>query len=705
MSDLLRALGGKFDALIQLDFETYYDKDYSLKKLTTEAYVRDPRFEVIGVSVKFGSRATVWLEEWEFRAWTQRVDWKRVALNAHHTQFDAFILSHHYGIKPGFLLDTMSMARACVGPIGVGLEILGPKFGVGEKGHEADNTKGKRRKDFTHAAWLRFGDYANNDVNLTARLLEKMLVCFPIPELWLIDTTIRCFTEPVFTADLAILQEAAADERTKKAAMLARIGQDREVLTSKPKFATLLRSMGIEPETKPGKKGPQYSFAKTDPFFKSLLEHEREDVRMIAEARLGASSNIIETRADRVAGAASRGRVPFYLKFCGAHTHRWAGGDKMNPQNFNRGGALRRSIVAAPGEIICVADSGQIEARQVAWFAGEQSVLAIFRRNDAKTHVYKTAFGQAVADLGRAPSKAEAKEIDKELTASGIEDGDFYSDVGGTFFGKKLSKKETPIERQVSKSMVLGLGFGMGVFKFSGELLKGMLGADPVQFTAADVARYNVDVEAFAGRSYGRDVTCADEVRGMIRNGVRVPYNALLTHAAVADHFVRAYRGTNKRIAATWKACDKVIQVMAEPGPVGEVRGKFGCLTIIREGLVKPGGLTLHYPGLRRKGNDWTYIGGKSGREHVKIYGGLLTENIVQSLARDVLGEQALWIRADGYPIGTTTHDEVVAVPREALGVQCLKDMIRRMRVAPDWCRDMPLNAEGGFAHSYADAK
>ena len=46
--------------LITVDFETYYDRDYSLSKLTTEAYVRDPRFEVIGVAVKVNDGETEW---------------------------------------------------------------------------------------------------------------------------------------------------------------------------------------------------------------------------------------------------------------------------------------------------------------------------------------------------------------------------------------------------------------------------------------------------------------------------------------------------------------------------------------------------------------------------------------------------------------------------------------------------------------------
>ena len=119
---------------------------------------------------------------------------------------------------------------------------------------------------------------------------------------------------------------------------------------------------------------------------------------------------------------------------------------------------------------LVVVDSGQIEARVAAWFARESQLLETFRRNDAKTVVWEAAVKERVRQLGREPTKDEAKAINRELAELGIAEGDFYSDVGGTFFGKKLSKSETPIERQLSKAMILGLGFSMGVFTFAGNL-------------------------------------------------------------------------------------------------------------------------------------------------------------------------------------------------------------------------------------------
>ncbi len=685
MSDLLKALGPRGDTLATLDFETFYDKEYTLRKLTTESYVRDPRFETIGVGVKLGKRPSVWLEEWEFREWAARVDWSRVAVNAHHAQFDAFILSHHYGIKPGFLFCTMSMARALHGVSGVGLGVLAPLYGLGEKGKEIENAKGKRRKDFTEVDWLKFGDYCNQDVALTDGLLRKMSPGFPKEELWVIDGLVRMFTEPVFEADQALLRKALIEERAKKAELLKRVAETagaggsedvheaaRAVLSSSDKFAALLRSMGEEPPTKPNDKGEAiYAFAKTDPGMQALLDHPRDDIRFLAEARQSVKSTITETRVDRIIGIAERGRVPFYLKYCGAHTHRHSGGDKMNPQNFNRGGVLRDATVAPAGHVLVVADSGQIEARVLPWLAGQSNLLETFRRNDATG-------------------------------------GDFYSDVGGEYFRKKLSKKETPIERQLAKNMVLGLGFGMGWGKFAGELLKGMLGSDPVQFGEKEAVQYAVNPLEFEARVHGRGPeTCGGKVEDLRTFGIRLPYEQLLIHCAVTDYFVRLYRQNNGQIVRLWRSMEDVLKVMEIPGgDPAEVRMTFGPLKILRHGILKPSGLVMRYPGLKRSSSGYHYLGGKSGREHVKVYGGLIAENVTQSVARDiVVADQALWVRAGGYRLGTTTHDELVAVVPEARGKECLDYMLARMRTPPPWCADLPLNASGGFGKSYGAVK
>lgn len=714
----LRALH-PVEAIVHLDFESYYSAEYTLRKLTNEAYVRDPRFEASGVGVQINRGEPVWLEEWDFRAWAKRVDWSRCAVNAHHTQFDGFILSHHYDVHPAFLLDTLSMSRALHSGAH-DLATLGPMYGLGEKGNELEAVKGKRRADLTQAEWLRLGEYCKQDVRLTAGLFYAMKPKLPAAELWQIDSTIRMFTEPRFVGNQEILAAALLDEQTRKAALISRIVKwasvapeveikdpvaalaaakrkpsrvsrkpaptpeeiAKKVLGSSDKFAALLVSLGESPPTKYNDKGETiYAFAKDDPGMQELLESPREDengerlIQQLAEARISVKSNVDETRVQRFLATARRGTMPVYLKIYGAHTHRWAGGDKNNWQNLRRGGQLRAAVEAAEGWVLVVVDSGQIEARVAPWFAGETALIESFRRNDATG-------------------------------------GDFYSDEGSKFFLMKISKKDTPTERQLSKNMILGLGFGMGWATFATNLLAGMLGSAPVQFTLKEASRFGVDVAAFEARKYGWGEgggTCGQQVQQMIANGARLAYSDLLIHSAVADHFTRRYRAAYPKIAQCWKACERVIEVMARELGEGEdpsaARMDFGCLKVIHRGLVKPNGLTLHYPGLRKTSGGYAYKGGASGREWVSLYGGKLFENIVQSLARDIVAEQMLRIRADGHHLGTCTHDEAVAIVPESRGAEVFAAAVEHFRTAPAWCADLPLNASGGFARSYGSVK
>ena len=81
--------------LITLDFETYYDKDFSLRKVTTEAYIRDHQFEVIGVGVKVNDGQTEWASgtHEQIKRYLHNFDWADSMLLCHNTMFDGAILS------------------------------------------------------------------------------------------------------------------------------------------------------------------------------------------------------------------------------------------------------------------------------------------------------------------------------------------------------------------------------------------------------------------------------------------------------------------------------------------------------------------------------------------------------------------------------------------------------------------------------------
>jgi DNA polymerase III alpha subunit (gram-positive type) len=138
--------------LITVDFETYYDKKYSLLKMTTEEYIRDPRFEVIGVGVKVNNNKTEWASGTndQIRQFLQTFDFEASCVLAHNTMFDGAILDWHYNINPRFYTDTLCIARAVDGvEVSGSLRALAERYQLGVKGTEVTDAIGKHRGDFT----------------------------------------------------------------------------------------------------------------------------------------------------------------------------------------------------------------------------------------------------------------------------------------------------------------------------------------------------------------------------------------------------------------------------------------------------------------------------------------------------------------------------------------------------------------------------
>jgi hypothetical protein len=383
--------------IITLDFETYYDKDYSLSKITTEEYVRDPRFQVIGVGVKVNQGAAEWFSGTHgyIREKLASYDWANSAVLAHNMMFDGAIMSWRFGIRPKVLFDTLCMARAIHGvEKSASLKALAENYAVGEKGTEVLDAKGKRRSDFTPEDLAAYGRYCVNDVDLTYEIFNLMMARgFPKSELKLIDLTLRMFTEPTLTLDRDRLEEHLKKTQIMKDDLLKSAGiEDKAELMSNPKFAALLGTFGVPCPMKisPTTGKMTHALAKNDQGMKDLLEYDDPHVQALASARLGVKSTLEETRTQRFIDIAGRGLLPVPVRYYAAHTGRWGGDDKINLQNLPSRGpnakALKKCIVAPAGYSIVEADSSQIEARMLAWLAGQDDVVQTFA---SKGDVYK----------------------------------------------------------------------------------------------------------------------------------------------------------------------------------------------------------------------------------------------------------------------------------------------------------------------------
>lgn len=682
--------------LITLDFETFYADGYTLSSMSTEAYIRDPRFQMILVSIKYDSQPAFWILEDRFRQWCAETDWSRVTLVAHHAHFDGLILSHHFGVRPAFWLDTLSMARVVDGPkAGNSLYDLCIRHGIGYKQDYVVKAKNKRLEDFDPHELRAYGTYCCNDSDRTFDLANIFVPQMPEPELRLIDQTVRMFTEPVFVGDQPLLESAVAGEKARKLNLLQQVGAicpkcngtgagnaagpckecggdglSKAMFSSKDKFADLLREFGVEPPLKvspaSAKKGGNemtYAFAKTDPGMQELLEHEDEAVRMLAEVRLASTSTIIETRAQRFLGAAQRGAMPVYLKYGAAHTWRFGGGDKSNWQNMSSANAkrpemavLKNSVLAPDGHLVVRADASQIEARFTAWLAGQLDLVEAFAQ-------------------GR----------------------DVYSETASTvIYLRPVDRKNVPedyIPGQVGKAVVLGLGFGMGWFKFALEFLKGMFGGPPIKFTEADLATLQIDPSRFLNNPKK-----VQQVEQMIS---RLDMSDRLIHCIAVDEIVTRYRRKNAAIVKLWDTHNQVIDAMIEGREM--VWGPGGLLRTEGQAVILPNGMKMNYRDIQRsQDGEATYW---NGRERVRIHGPKLTENFVQALARIPVTDTMLEAADMGLKVGTMTHDEVVTVPPIEAADDTLSWLIDRMAVAPEWAPGLPLAAEGSLGRSYGGAK
>jgi hypothetical protein len=434
---------------IFLDFETYWDQQYSLRNMTPVQYILDPRFEVQLLTVRDGLGGTTYHIDGPDVAEFFRTLPQEVAVVSYNALFDMCICAWVYGYVPKLMIDMLGVARARLGGQmrSLSLDKVAKHLGVGVKGKDLINTKGMRFAQIkaSPALYGPFVTYGINDTDLMCDIYRELVLKgqFPAHELVIMDSVLRCAIKPKFEIDEAALAEYLFTIQQEKEQVLARAMlagvNSKEDLMSNDKFAAVLESLGVDPPMKisPTTGKQTYAFAKTDQGLIDLTEHENVAVQVVVEARLGHKTTIEETRTQRfidisrlnwhdnaiTPGGNSR-RMPMPLRYSGAHTHRLSGDWKLNVQNLARGGKLRKALKAPEGHVVVAVDSSQIEARMVAFLSGCSKLIEAF-------------------DQGR----------------------DVYSEFACEVFGRKITKADVP-ERFVGKQSILGLGYGLGWAKF-----------------------------------------------------------------------------------------------------------------------------------------------------------------------------------------------------------------------------------------------
>lgn len=412
--------------IIALDVESYFDQDYSLKKLSIEAYLRDSRFKLHGAAIKWGSdHAARWYNEHQLAYVLKTEDWNDTAIISHHAHFDMGALNFHYDVRPKLILDTLSMSRLLLGNHhSVSLDSVRRHFGLAEKRTPYEQFKGKHWAELSEEVQELMANGCCDEVESIWTIFSNLAKDFPQEEYQIVDMTVRMFTEPKLCADTAILARLWQEEETKKVDALVELGVSAQALGSNDAFTALLEAEGVEAAWKEGKNGKIPAFAKTDAFMRELLDDENSRVRALAEARLGVKSSLLQTRAETIGAMAQRGDLAIYLRYCGAHTTRWSGGDGSNFQNLKRGSDLRTALLAPEGYLLGILDFSQIECRILNYLAGQEDVIENFR-------------------VGRDP----------------------YTSIASKIYNRTITK-EDKAERGTGKQAELSCGFGCGWRKF-----------------------------------------------------------------------------------------------------------------------------------------------------------------------------------------------------------------------------------------------
>jgi DNA polymerase len=672
--------------LLFIDYESYWDRQVTLKKLTPPEYIFHRQFHVHGASFKNGvTGKSMWFDAEKLPGVFASLDPAKTAICYFNALFDQCITSWVYGFTPALIIDAMGMARALYGHkfTRFSLANVAAELGLGAKGDEVANTCGKTRDELRADPefWARFQSYCNNDNDLCAGVYAHCLPRFPMEQFAWMDLVLRCAIQPQLKLNrhVCVMHRRAA--RKKKWDILRACGSDRPDLMSTTKFCALLEAAGVQVEMKDSpadiKKGklprPFYdknldletdkssycrqipAIAKTDEFMARLLDSDDQYVAALAGARLGVRSTQAETRAARFAALARlptryepgrlslglppkklyrAGSAPIALRYGAAHTHRLGGEWKLNFQNLARGGVLRNAIECWPGDVMLAPDYSQIEARMVAWLAGQDNLVQMFRdKADVYSFVASVIFGY---------------KVDRKLRDS-------------------ASKLVFETEGFIGKTSVLGLGYNMGPDRFCDQ------------------------VHTQARSQLGRDIEF---------------------DIAQAIRTVNAYRRELfPLIPQLWGFFERLLDDLQNPTPKPGWRERFPFLQFEHEAVVLPSGMRLTYHNLRRTRDGFRY---DFGLERYRgpdepdwsrfIYGGKVLENLCQALAGIIVQEAAvrLWHK---YKIrfAMQSHDELVFVCRE-LDVETVRRLVvQEMTVVPSWAPGLPLAIELKAGTSYGN--
>lgn len=668
--------GVSLEDFVVVDFETYYDKDYSLRKMKTVEYVEDERFEVLGcgfASFRGDEIETQFSTDPDaIRATVEGAVSAGKIITAFNGFFDFSILYRHYGITPERLADIQFIANHVLGSSQTSGKQNSLAALADRLGHEAKGDLAFMRgvRDPSPAELVMLREYAEADARIEACLLEELLPQLSRPdyELWLMDHTFRLFLERPLRLEEDLLHQVRSqvDQRKADAVACAEVGPD--IILSNDKFqkelADRLEAVGLEVPMKQGKRGMIPALAKSDPPFIAMRRSKHQPVRDLVLARLEYKSmNTVHRRVEEMLRRHRLGGLSPQYRYYGAHTGRWQGAGGFNLNNLTQpdrcetkeDAEVARYVRQAirphrEGDVFVMADASQVEARTNGWAAGAESFLEPFREG---RDIYCEFISDVLGETIRKPTPDDDAETTEYLT----------------------------VRRHIGKAAILGLGFNMGAMKFMEALKREPRLTDLVG----------------KGKLVDRDFAAS------LVYGYRDKYAEIPQYwRDLSDAFMLAVDGREQALGETADGRDLLLF-----SPIPGQRGRGVALTL-------PSGRTLFYRDLRweSKPGGTEYIardgtvketkGGKKELKHgngQRIYGGLLAENVAQAIARDILAGVILGAESRGYPVALHTYDDCTcSVPAER-AEECMQALTDLFSTTPSWADDrLPLASEAHIA-------
>lgn len=677
---VLRSVGYPTDVLV-LDFETYFDEEYTLKDTATIEFVMDKRFEAVSLAdtqmnaaypfadyeaaTHFSYTESGVLARLKYLQTLYGENFERATVVIANTKFDATVLAKRYGIYCPYVVDVIGIARTLNSRQRHGIHTLTEQHGLIAKGDTTQfkgatfrtrfrKPKGRGNKapvqvpKITDELLAKLREYNVND-NLREWELFTILLPMlsnPAVELRLMKHTLDLYLKPTMRCDFEHGEKLASAMQARLDRLIPE-GMTPEDISGNISFenalVTALEAAGDRPQQyykvcKPTKNnnGMMLAIAKDDPERELLEKHPDERVRKLMAARGGIKSwpnHIARVRSIMAVARACDGMMPVPLRYWGAHTGRWSGDDGLNFQNLSKQGdpllvAMRGLIVADEGSVLVIVDEAQIEARVLPWLAGQDDLVEAFRRNaDPYIALASKMFGFKVRKPKRKGAFIEAVEDRMEKA------------------------------RNFGKIGVLGCGYGMGAGR------------------AVDYAATQFKV-------------VMDE--------------------STAKKLVDLYRAENPKVTAFWNDIEKAFIYTAKYRKPCELpRGlRFSPYQECGVAITLPNGRDLRYASVRIVADsDYNREGIRVFNDLTKdwdhVWGGHLTENVVQAISRDVLAEAMLRLEDQGYHTALHIHDELVIPVPEADGPAALKVACSILAETPAWAPGLPLGAEGVLSKAY----